>query len=85
MVSRRVLSRQESAQERQDERDSRTAAQQLARLDQLLGKGVGAVKERARLQRMLNPAPVASEEAPAAEGKRRNPKGKAKKQSEESA
>ena len=44
----RVL-RQKEAQERQAERDGLTPKEQLKHLDQLLGAGVGAVKERARL------------------------------------
>ena len=39
----------ESAAARQGERELRTPAQQLRRLDDLLGKGVGAEKERSRL------------------------------------
>lgn len=42
--------RREEALERQKERDSRSAQQQLAFLDKRLGKGVGASKERKRLQ-----------------------------------
>jgi hypothetical protein len=35
--------------ERQKERAGRTAEQQIARLDEFLGRGKGAVKERTRL------------------------------------
>lgn len=41
--------RREEAEERQGERSRLTSAQQVACLDQRLGKGVGAVKERRRL------------------------------------
>lgn len=42
--------RQEEAKERQKKRDKRSPKEQLNRLDNLLGKEVGAVKERSRLQ-----------------------------------
>ena len=45
-----VNARRASARQRQEEASKRTPQQQLERLDQLLGKDVGAVKERARLQ-----------------------------------
>lgn len=48
----RVL-RQKEAQERQGERDSLGPKEQLTQLDQKLGKGVGAKKERARLEWMV--------------------------------
>lgn len=38
------------AAERQKARQGRTAEQQIARLDDYLGRGKGAVKERARLE-----------------------------------
>ena len=41
------------AQNRQADRDKRTPTQQLTRLDALLGKNVGAVRERARLQNQI--------------------------------
>lgn len=41
--------RQEAAKERQAVRDQRTPKQQIQRLDELLGDGEGAQKERARL------------------------------------
>jgi len=40
---------------RQEERDTRSAAEQLALLDKRLGKGVGAAKERARLEALPLP------------------------------
>lgn len=41
--------RRGAAEQRQEARKGRTDQQQLARLDELLGKGRGAVKERTRL------------------------------------
>ena len=41
--------RQDDAIERQEARDEMTNEQQIAVLDRRLGKGEGAVKERARL------------------------------------
>lgn len=38
---------------RKEERDLRTPQQQLERLDKLLGVGIGAKKERARLQKSI--------------------------------
>ena len=45
--------RREAAEGRAFERENRTAQQQLDKLDALLGEGVGAVKERARLEKQL--------------------------------
>lgn len=45
--------RREEALDRGDLHKARTPAQQLAVLDKRLGKGKGAVKERARLEAML--------------------------------
>lgn len=39
----------EEAEVRNEERASRTNAQQIAKLDEKLGKGVGAKRERGRL------------------------------------
>jgi hypothetical protein len=39
----------EEAEVRQAERDKRTPQEQIARLDRILGEGVGAKKERAKL------------------------------------
>lgn len=45
----KVAARRERASERQALREKRSAKQQLALLDQRLGKGVGAAKEREKL------------------------------------
>ena len=45
--------RKEEAAERQALRDSLTPQQQMKRLDALLGVGVGAVKERAKLNKEI--------------------------------
>jgi hypothetical protein len=46
--------RQDEAKERQALRDKRTPQDQIAVLDAKLGVGVGAVKERARLQKEID-------------------------------
>ncbi len=43
--------RQAEAEVRQEERNKRTVTQQIAKLDKLLGNGVGAKKERKRLEK----------------------------------
>lgn len=50
----RVEKRQVEADQRAEKRAKRTAKQQVARLDKLLGKGKGAVKERARLAKEMS-------------------------------
>jgi len=45
--------RRDAAEERAEKRANLTAQQQLDKLDALLGEGVGAVKERARLEKQL--------------------------------
>ena len=50
--SRRAELREE-AEQRAAEREARTPQQQLQRLDKLLGEGVGAAKERARLSKLI--------------------------------
>jgi hypothetical protein len=42
-----------AAEDRAEARANRTAQQQLDKLNALLGEGVGAVKERARLEKQL--------------------------------
>jgi len=42
-----------AAEDRAEARAKLTAQQQLDKLDALLGEGVGAVKERARLEKQL--------------------------------
>lgn len=51
--SRRVEQRRKEAIERHRKRNRRTPEQQLHHLDCLLGKGVGATKERTRLAEVI--------------------------------
>ena len=44
----------ERLRQREEARSKRTPQQQLERLDMLLGKDLGAAKERARLNRLIN-------------------------------
>jgi hypothetical protein len=53
-VSVRKQRRIDGAVERQELRAKRSPEDQLKRLDALLGEGVGAVKERAKLQKLIN-------------------------------
>jgi len=49
----REMDKQVSAVSRQEEANKRTPQQQLQRLDDMLGVGAGAVKERAKLARRI--------------------------------
>ena len=53
MSQRSKADRRKVAEELQAERAKRSPQQQLERLDLLLGKGVGAMKERARLVKQI--------------------------------
>jgi len=55
MNKKRKIQRQELAKKNQAKRDVLGPAEQLRILDARLGKGVGAVKERARLARLMRP------------------------------
>lgn len=50
----RPENRRKEATTRQEERAARSPQQQLDRLDSILGEGVGAKKERARLTKQIN-------------------------------
>ncbi|MEO6301531.1 MAG: hypothetical protein ABIP51_00035 [Bacteroidia bacterium] len=45
--------RVENAKERKTEYDTLTVAEKIAKLDRVLGKGIGATKERAKLATKL--------------------------------
>jgi len=51
------INRQLSAEQREAERWARTNKEQIERLDEKLGKGKGAVKERKRLSEPSNDKP----------------------------
>ncbi len=53
---------QAQAKERQEAASKRTPEEQLARLDELLGKGQGAKKERAKLQARIEKAKKEAQE-----------------------
>ena len=53
----RIELRRAAASELKQARDARTASQQLEVLDKRLGAGVGAVKERKRLQYLIDNPP----------------------------
>ena len=53
-----------SALQRKEERSERSASQQVGVLDNRLGEGAGATKERRRLQHLIeNPAPPKKEKS----------------------
>lgn len=53
-MNHRIESRKKSALERAEERAKLTDEEQLARLDKLLGKDIGAKKERAKLLQRIS-------------------------------
>lgn len=55
--------RRADAAERAEVQSARTPKEQLQRLDQLLGKGIGAQKERTKLQKAIEAEKAASKEA----------------------
>lgn len=48
------LIKQQEANQRQEKRDKRSAKEQLAHLDSVFGKDIGAKKERNRLLELIN-------------------------------
>ena len=70
--------RKAQADIRQDLAEKRSPAEQVARLDDRLGVGQGAVKERARLQKLIGAAPEAQEPAQASPKGKKTRKGGAK-------
>ena len=68
-----------SAKIRQEERDKLTPAQQLKVLNERLGKGLGAEKERARLQKAIEKAKAVEVEAKVTEAPVEKPKEKKSK------
>ncbi len=62
--------RQEEAIERQNTRNSLTPAQQIEHLDNILGEGKGAKKERARLEHLIKNPPKKTKAT-----KKKKPKG----------
>ena len=54
MPTQRQLERAERAQVREELASKRTTAEKIARLDLRLGVGIGAKKERARLQTLAD-------------------------------
>ena len=53
MVYKTRFQKIEEAEKRQQEREKLTPAQQLLRLDALLGENIGAARERARLKILI--------------------------------
>lgn len=54
MYKNRKQIRREEAEERQAEHDKLTTQQKIDKLDEKFGFGVGAIKERAKLEKRLN-------------------------------
>jgi hypothetical protein len=73
----RLEYRRKQAAAQAEARANRTPQQQLVRLDIRFGKGVGAVKERARLAAQID-KPKKAEKSEEKQAKNRNPKGKAR-------
>lgn len=73
-----VARRKAVAEENARARAERSPSQQLALLNEKLGDGEGAVRERARLQRLIEHAPERRRSSPAAPSPRPRPKMKAK-------
>lgn len=55
-----IKRRQEGADDRQLVSDALTPKERLARLDRRLGKGLGAARERARLEPLVGPQEIKS-------------------------
>jgi len=69
--------RQDHAKQLHEERAQRTTAQQIKLLDQRLGRGVGAQKERRRLAALMEgPVPQKGEKKPRTRSDRRKAKAK---------
>ena len=61
-MGKKKKQRQFEAAERAYQRTKRSPGEQLNKLDQKFGQGIGAVRERARLKILMNPNPTSSSE-----------------------